>query len=139
VAGIVYEAYVDLQSSLRCTRLAELGAHPQRLLWASTGTKDASTPATLYVQALAAPETVNTMPDKTLLAVAAGPAIEPTLVPDASEAKETLAEFKKLGIDVEALAGQLQKEGAGSFQKSWDEMLAGIAKKVSRQAGAASK
>ncbi len=122
-----YRAYRDLLDSPRWKELAEAGARPQRLLWASTGTKDPQASDTLYVEALAAPETVDTMPQKTLLAYADHGAPSPPMDPSGAEGEATLQRFAKAGIDVDALAAQLQVEGAQSFVKSWKELLKRIA------------
>ncbi len=121
-----YKAYRDLLASPRWQKLAAAGAHPQRLLWASTGTKDPAARDTLYVEALAAPDTVDTIPDKTLKAFADHGKVEAVLPVDGGDAETLIAEYRKLGIDDAALALRLQREGADSFQKSWDSLLAGI-------------
>ena len=123
-----YRAYRELLDSERFQRLANEGARPQRLLWASTGTKDPDTSDTLYIEALAAPFTVNTMPEKTLRAFADQGEVSEPLAADGGEAEQTLAAFTDAGIDVDALAARLQAEGAESFSKSWAELLATIAK-----------
>jgi transaldolase len=125
----IYKAYRDLLASDRWLRLLNYGARSQRLLWASTGTKDPKASDVLYVQSLSAPHTVNTMPEKTLLAVADHGKIGPMLPQDGGDAEPVLAEFKKAGIDIYALAEQLQKEGAESFVKSWDDLLECIVEK----------
>jgi transaldolase len=132
VGGCTYEAYRELLRSERWQRLAAAGARPQRLLWASTGTKDPDAPKTLYVEALAAPDTINTMPDETLVEFARHGAVKGTLPEDASEARATLERFGKAGIDVDALAAQLQRDGAEAFVKSWKSLMDGIAAKRSR-------
>jgi transaldolase len=93
------------------------------MLWASTGTKDPKAPAGLYVEALAAPDTIDTMPEKTLLAFAAGGNPKGVMSKDGGDAEEVLARFARAGIDVGALATQLQVEGAASFVKSWTELM----------------
>ncbi|HTV41036.1 MAG TPA: transaldolase [Candidatus Sulfotelmatobacter sp.] len=123
VAGRAYKAYLDLLSSPRWRRAYNAGARPQRLLWASTGTKDPKASDTLYIKALAAPFTVNTMPEGTLLAVSDHGEVGPAMAGDGSEAEKTLAQFAQAGIDVNALAAQLQDEGAKSFVKSWTDLL----------------
>jgi transaldolase len=122
-----YRAYRDLLNSPRWHKLAAAGARPQRLLWASTGTKDPQASDTLYVEALAAPETVDTMPQKTLLAYADHGAPGAPMDPSGAEGEATLQRFAKAGVDVDALAAQLQVEGAQSFVKSWKELLKRIA------------
>jgi transaldolase len=129
MAGRIYKAYVDLLNKPRWQRAYNAGARPQRLLWASTGTKDPKTSDTLYVKALAAPFTVNTMPEKTLKALADHGEIGPIMAADGGDCEVVLAQFAQAGINVEALAGQLQDEGAKSFVKSWNELMAVIATK----------
>ncbi len=103
------------------------GARPQRLLWASTGTKDPSASDILYVKALAAPFTVNTMPEGTLNALAEHGEVEGILPAHGGDCEEVLTRFAKAGIDIDALAAQLQDEGARSFVKSWKELMGCIA------------
>lgn len=129
VAQQTYKAYRELINSPRYGRLANAGARPQRLLWASTGTKDPDASDVLYIKALQAPFTVNTMPEETLLDFADHGAIANLLPADGGDAEATLARFKAAGVDVGALAAQLQKEGAESFVKSWEELMACIAAK----------
>ncbi len=93
------------------------------MLWASTGTKDPKSPPGLYVEALAAPETVDTMPEKTLLAFAQSGKLDGVMRTDGGDAEEVLARFARAGIDVDALASQLQVDGAASFVKSWTDLL----------------
>jgi len=123
IATMAYKAYRDLQASDRWQRLENLGARPQRLLFASTGTKDPKAVDTLYIGGLAAPNTVNTMPEKTLRAVAEHGSIEKMLPYDGVKAEKTLQAIRDAGIDDTALATQLQIEGAESFVKSWQELL----------------
>ncbi|MHB8384722.1 MAG: transaldolase [Candidatus Binataceae bacterium] len=125
----IYKAYRELLASDRWLRLANLGARAQRLLWASTGTKDPKSSDILYVKALASPHTVDTIPEKTLLAMADHGEVGAMLSADGGNAESELAEFKKAGIDIDALAEQLQKEGAASFVKSWDDLLNQIVQK----------
>ena len=132
-----YRAYRDLLASPRWQRLAAAGARPQRLLWASTGTKDPSARDTLYVEALAASDTVDTIPDKTLKAFADHGKVDAVLPVDGGDAETVIAEYRKLGIDDVALALRLQREGGDSFQKSWDSLLAGIKSKSAQLVGAA--
>jgi len=129
VAKRTYKAYRDLLSSDRWQRVYNFGARPQRLLWASTGTKDPKASDTLYIKALAAPFTVNTMPEATLKAFGDHGALGATMPGDGGDAEEVVAQFAKAGIDVDALAAQLQDEGAKSFVKSWDELMAVITTK----------
>ncbi|MEO8722946.1 MAG: transaldolase [Sphingobium sp.] len=121
-----YKAYRDLLESDRFQRLANLGARPQRLLFASTGTKDKSASDTLYVSALAAPNTVNTMPEETLLAFADHGMTSGALPRDGGDAEAVLVAFAKAGIDIGALAAQLQSDGAKGFVASWHKLLAAI-------------
>jgi len=131
-----YRAYRELLSSPRWHKLAAAGARPQRLLWASTGTKDPLAPDTLYVEALAAPDTIDTMPEKTLRAYAEHGALRGTMAADGGDAETVLARFAQAGIDVDALALQLQRDGAQAFVKSWKELLERIAGKSAALAGA---
>jgi transaldolase len=118
-----YKAYRELLASPRWQRALNFGARPQRLLWASTGTKDPKASDTLYVKSLAAPLTVNTMPDGTLKALADHGEVGAIMAADGGDCEEVLAQFAKAGIDVDALAAQLQEEGAQSFVKSWNELM----------------
>jgi len=129
IAKRTYKAYRTLLDSPRWQRALNAGARPQRLLWASTGTKDPKAPDVLYIKALAAPFTVNTMPEETLKALADHGELGATLPADGGDCEEVLAQFAKAGIDVDALAAQLQDEGAKSFDKSWNDLLAVIAAK----------
>jgi transaldolase len=129
IARRTYKAYRDLLNSPRSQRALNAGARPQRLLWASTGTKDPKASDVLYVKALAAPFTIDTIPEGTLKAFADHSEIGPLLPADGGDCEEILAEFAAAGIDVDALAAQLQDEGARSFVKSWTELLASIASK----------
>jgi transaldolase len=129
VAGRAYRAYHDELGSDRWRRVYNAGARPQRLLWASTGTKDPAAADTLYVKALAAPFTVNTIPEKTLLAFADHGEVGPIMPADGGDCEAVLARFAQAGVNVEDLAAQLQDEGAKSFVKSWKELLAVIATK----------
>jgi transaldolase len=127
IAGQTYRAYRGLLDSPRWQRLANAGARPQRLLWASTGTKDPKASDVLYVKSLAAPFTVNTMPEGTLKALADHGEVGPILPAHGGDYEEVLARFTGAGIDVRALAARLQDEGARSFVKSWEELLERIA------------
>jgi len=124
-----YRAYRDLLASARFQRVANAGARAQRLLWASTGTKDPKASDILYVKALAAPFTVNTMPEGTLRAFGEHGEVGEPMAPDGGDGEAVLARFKAAGIDVEALARQLQQEGAASFVKSWDDLMGLVASK----------
>lgn len=121
-----YKAYRDVLNSDRWQRLESLGARPQRLLFASTSTKDPKAPDTMYVQAFAAPNTVNTMPDETLLAFGDHGTVEGVLSPDGGDYAAVLAEYEKAGFDVAALAQKLQDDGAKSFVQSWQDLLKAI-------------
>jgi len=134
VASRTYRAYRELLDSDRWQRLANEGARPQRLLWASTGTKDPDASDVLYVGALAAPFTVNTMPEKTLLAFGEHGEVSGTLAADGGDADDVLAEFARAGVDASSLAADLQRDGAKSFDDSWAELMDSIA----TAAGAAS-
>jgi transaldolase len=123
VAKRTFAAYRALLNSDRWQRIYNFGARPQRLLWASTGTKDPKASDILYVKALAAPFTVNTMPEATLKAFGDHGEVGEALRADGGDAEEVLAQFAKAGTDVGALAAQLQDEGAKSFVKSWDELM----------------
>jgi len=123
------KAYTDFLASSRFRRAQNAGARPQRLLFASTGTKDPKASDVLYVQALAAPLTVNTMPENTLLALADHGRIESEIPADGGDCEAVLAQFTAAGIDLDALAAQLQVEGAASFVKSWQELMAVLAAK----------
>jgi transaldolase len=129
IAMRAYRSYRNVLDSDRFQRLANAGARPQRLLFASTGTKDPEASDVLYVKSLAAPNTINTMPEKTLHAFADHGEVGARLPTDGGDADETLARFARAGIDVGALAAQLQQEGAKAFVDSWNELLATIAAK----------
>jgi len=129
IAKRTYKAYRALLDSPRWQRVYNAGARPQRLLWASTGTKDPEASDVVYVKALAAPFTVNTMPEQTLKALADHGELGDILAADGGDCEEVLAEFAKAGVDIDALATRLQDEGAASFVKSWDELMAVITSK----------
>jgi transaldolase len=131
-AGRAYRAYRKLLDSPRWGHLANEGARPQRLLWASTSTKNPAAPDVLYVSALAAPFTINTMPEATLLAFADHGQAGNLMAADGGDAERTLAAFAEAGIDHQALAGQLQRDGAQAFDESWKSLLASIAAKHER-------
>lgn len=126
VAQRAYRAYLELLASPRFQRAANAGARAQRLLWASTGTKDPNASDTLYVDALAAPFTVNTMPEGTLKAVADHGRPGAVIALDGGGSETVLASFAEAGIDIDALAGRLQDEGAASFVKSWNDLMSCI-------------
>ena len=129
IAGRTYRAYRELLASPRWRKLAAAGARPQRLLWGSTGTKDPKAADTLYVEALAAPDTIDTMPEKTLRAFAEHGEIRGVMAEDGGDSEAVLARFAKAGIDTDALATQLQRDGAQAFVKSWQELMTRIAEK----------
>ena len=129
MAQRTYKACRTLLSSPRWQRVYNAGARPQRLLWASTGTKDPEASDILYIKALAAPFTVNTMPEGTLKALAEHSELGALLPADGGDCEEVLARFARAGIDIDALAAQLQEDGAKSFVKSWDELMEVIASK----------
>lgn len=129
ISGRVYKAYRELFASARWQKLAQAGANPQRLLWASTGTKDPQARDTLYVEALAAPETINTLPDKTLHAFADHGKLSHAMAADGNDAESMIARFNKADIDDGQVAQQLQREGAESFVKSWKSLIECIASK----------
>jgi len=124
-----YKAYQELLASARFQRIANAGGRAQRLLWASTGTKDPKASDILYVKALAAPLTVNTMPEATLKAFGDHGEIGEILTPDGGDYERVLTSFAKAGIDTDALAARLQDEGAASFVKSWNDLMARVASK----------
>jgi transaldolase len=129
VAMRTYKAYRELLASPRWQKLAAHGASPQRLLWGSTGTKDPAAPDGLYVEALAAPDTINTMPEKTLLAFADHGEVKGAMPIDGGDAEAVLAEFAAAGVDDDTLAADLQREGTAAFAKSWNELVRRIASK----------
>jgi len=125
----IYKAYRDLLASPRWKRIVAAGYNPQRLLLASTGTKDPKASDILYIKALAAPDTVNTMPEGTLLAFAKHGEVGGAMPADGGNCEQVLAEFASAGIDVDALAAQLQSEGAKAFDDSWNDLMKVIASK----------
>jgi transaldolase len=129
VAMQTYRAHCQLLETKRWRDLAAAGAGKQRMLWASTGVKDPQAPADLYVSALAAPETIDTMPEKTLLAFAEKGKVGQPMPKDGGDVDSVLGEFAKAGIDVAAVAAKLQVDGAQSFVKSWTELMQRIAAK----------
>ena len=135
IAMRTYKAHCDLLASERWQRLAAAGARPQRLLWASTGTKDPAASDTLYVQARAAPSTINTLPEKTLLAFADHGGVERPLPRDGGYAEAVIEEFRREGVDDDALAGRLQREGVDAFATSWHALLTRIREKCAAPAG----
>jgi transaldolase len=129
VAQRTYKAYRDLLGSPRWERIYNAGARPQRLLWASTGTKDPKASDVLYVKALAAPFTVNTMPEGTLNALGDHGDLGEIMSADGGDCEAVLGQFAAADVDVDALAARLQDEGAKSFVRSWDELMSVIASK----------
>jgi len=127
-----YKAYRDVLDSDRWQRLANLGARPQRLLFASTSMKDPKAPDTLYVTTFAAPNTVNTMPEATLHAFADHGSVGAVLARDGGDCEQVVAAHVRAGIKVDSLAAQLQVDGAKSFVDSWDDLLGAIEKKSSK-------
>jgi len=123
VAGRTCRAYRDLLVSDRWLRLANVGARPQRMLWASTGTKDPDASDVLYIESLVTPYSINTMPEKTLLALADHGSVAATMPNDGGDAEQVLERFTQAGIDLDALAADLQREGAAAFVASWNELL----------------
>ena len=130
-----YRAYRELLASDRWKKLAAAGARPQLLLWASTGTKDPAAPDTLYIEALAAPDTINTVPEKTLHAFADHGKVHGAMAEDGGDSAETLRAITAAGVDIEALAGKLQRDGAEAFVKSWHQLMQRIADKAQALAG----
>ncbi|CAB4868900.1 unannotated protein [freshwater metagenome] len=138
IGGRAYRNYRELLDSDRVQRLMNAGARPQRLLWASTGTKDPAASDVLYVDGLVSPFTVNTMPDGTLEAFADHGTQPPVALPrDGGDADEVLGGFEAAGISVDTLAAELQQEGADSFVASWRTLLEAIASKRAALAGTA--
>jgi transaldolase len=131
IAQRTYRAYAELLASARFRRLENSGARAQRLLWASTGSKNPKASDILYVKALAAPFTVNTMPEGTLKAFADHGEVGELIRSDGGECEKVLAAFAKAGVDIDALAGRLQKEGAASFVESWNDLMARVESKSS--------
>jgi len=129
IAMCTYKAYRDLLASKRWQKLAASGARPQRLLWASTGTKDPSASDTLYIEALAAPDTINTIPEKTLLAFAEHGQVKNVMPVGEGYAEAVLAEYAREGINDEALAADLLREGTEAFARSWSSLMSRIASK----------
>lgn len=136
ISNRTYKAYRDLMASPRWQRAFNAGARPQRLLMASTGTKDPNASDVLYIKGLAAPLTINTMPEGTLKAFADHGEIDPLLPADGGDCESVLARFAKAGVDIDALAARLQDEGAASFVKSWNELIEVIASKSTALKGA---
>ena len=129
MARRTYHAYCSLLNSKRWQRAYNFGARPQRLLWASTGTKDATASDILYIKALAAPFTINTMPEATLNAFADHGELGAGLSEDSGDTEDILSQFAKNGVDIDTVAARLQDDGAKSFVKSWNDLMAVIASK----------
>ncbi|MEO6945898.1 MAG: transaldolase [Nitrobacter sp.] len=127
-----WKAWCEFRETPRWKKIVAAGAHPQRLLWASSGTKDPKASDTLYVEALAAPGTINTIPDKTLLAFADHGKLHGTMPKDGGDCEQVIAQFNAAGIDDAALASQLQREGAEKFVKSWNDLLGRIDQKSAK-------
>jgi transaldolase len=134
IGGRTYRAYHELLDSDRWQRLLNEGARAQRLLWASTGTKDPDASDVLYIEAFASPFTVNTMPEPTLLAFADHGEVGEPLPADGGDAEQVLTQFGEAGIDVDALAVRLQEEGAEAFVKSWNDLLSTIESQLGARA-----
>lgn len=130
IAMQTYRSHCDLLASERWQRLHAAGARPQRLLWASTGTKDPTAADTFYVEALAAAQTINTVPEKTLLAFADHGMVGAVLPADGGGVAQVLDQFKREGVDVKALAARLQREGVQAFAESWNGLMARIRERV---------
>jgi transaldolase len=129
VAERTYLAYRDLLDGPRWRALADAGARPQRLLWASTSSKDPHASDVMYAEALAAPDTIDTMPEETLLAFADHGEVRDVIATDGGASGEVLASFERAGVDVGALAARLQREGADAFAKSWNNLMGSVAAK----------
>src|SRR5437667_1782459 len=123
IAKRTYKTYRELLKSVRWQQLAVAGAVTQRLLWGSTGTNDPAAPDVMYVEALAAPDTVNTIPEKTLLAFADHGQVKGVMPADAGDAEQVLAEFALAGVHHAELAEELQREGAEAFDRSWNDLM----------------
>jgi transaldolase len=136
IAQRTYVAFLELYASERWKKLASAGARPQRMLWASTGTKDPNAPESLYAEAFAAADTIDTLPETTLLALSRLDNLPPPMPTDGGDSLHVLAEFQRAGIDIDALALQLQRQGADAFVKSWHSLMNRIAEQ-GRQLGLA--
>jgi len=125
-----YRAYCELLTSPRWLRVLNVGARPQRLLFASTGTKDPKAPDVLYVEGLVAPLTINTMPENTLKAFAEHGKVGEAIRADGGDSETVLAQFTQAGVDLAALAAKLQQDGAAAFVSSWDSLMGVISSKA---------
>jgi len=125
-----YRAYCELLTSPRWLRVLNAGARPQRLLFASTGTKDPKAPDVLYIEGLVAPLTINTMPENTLKAFADHGKVGDAIRADGGDSETVLADFTKAGVDLAALAAKLQQDGAAAFVNSWDSLMSVISSKA---------
>lgn len=134
ICGRTYRSYREMLASSDWQALADAGAQPQRLLWASTGTKDPGASPTLYVEALAAPDTINTMPETTLEAFSAHGKLRGAMPIDGGGAEAVLTRFAAAGVDIDELAARLQREGTHSFTKSWHQLLDRIGDRSTRLA-----
>ncbi|MDO8333704.1 MAG: transaldolase [Nitrosomonas sp.] len=132
IANRVYKSFRELLASPRWQKLADAGARPQRLLWGSTGSKDPDVSDTLYIEALVAPDTINTMPDKTLLAFAGHGKVKTIMPSDGGDAEAVLAAFARVNVDDVVLAAKLQREGVQSFAESWSDLIDCISAKKCR-------
>jgi transaldolase len=130
MAQKTYASHLQLLADKRWQALAEAGARPQRVLWASTSTKNPDLPDTYYLGCLAAPDTIDTVPEKTLLAFADHGSLDHRLQPDHAAAERTIAAIAQAGLDVDALAERLQRQGAGAFSADWSALLAAIQEKA---------
>ena len=130
IALRTYLAFLELYASPRWQELAAAGARPQRMLWASTGTKDPKAPESLYAEAFAAPDTIDTLPEKTLLALSKIDALPPPMPTHGGDSEYTLSDFSRAGVDIDALALRLQREGAEAFVKSWRNLMKRIDEKA---------
>ena len=130
VGAAAYAEYVSFYETPRWKDLAAQGAKPQRMLFASTGTKDPAAPKTLYIEGLAAPATVNTMPEDTLLALADADVTLAPLPTDGAAARRTLGRFEEAGISIDGLGLELQQKGADAFVKSWESLMTRVSEKA---------
>ncbi len=135
ISQCAYRAYRELLASPRWKKLADAGAQPQRMLWASTSVKDPKARDTLYLEALAAPDTVNTIPEKTLKAFADHGKVGEPMAEDGGDCDAMLKKISDAGVDIDTLAKRLQKEGAESFVDSWNHLLKGVADKAKKLGG----